>query len=149
MHGPEDSNIIPRPKAAAVPIYPLYFEYNSNCTFRLPLYLFESSTPVITTFRDIRHVFLGPYRYFSFIFTPVITVQKVGLHIIGVLFRERTVRSYSSPWFMIGLIRLAQEGLPFKIYAQNSQVHVYDPLVFMQLPPITPQISAVSHSFIS
>ena len=24
MHGPEDSNIIPRPKAAAVPIYPLY-----------------------------------------------------------------------------------------------------------------------------
>ena len=44
MHGPEDSNIIPRPKAAAVPIYPLLgWIQVANCTFRLPLYLFESS----------------------------------------------------------------------------------------------------------
>ena len=46
MHGPEDSNIIPRPKAAAVPIYPLLgWIQVANCTFRLPLYLFESSVP--------------------------------------------------------------------------------------------------------
>ena len=42
MHGPEDSNIILRPKAAAVPIYPLY--QIKNCTFRLPLYLYIPDT---------------------------------------------------------------------------------------------------------
>ena len=40
----------------------------------LPIYFTPViTTPAITTFRDIRHVFGGPLEYFSIIFTPDIT----------------------------------------------------------------------------